>query len=85
MDSIDKTVTAAGNMIKVMRGGGAQTMLGASINMLAEFAKITGIPVANLKREIMSVAMTVAIESDSYMLEYYLRRAFYKPTENTTM
>lgn len=85
MDGVDKTVAAAANLIKAMNGNGKQTLLGASINMLAEFGKVIGIPVANLKREIMSVAMTTAIESDSYLLEYYLRRTFYKPTENGPM
>lgn len=85
MDSIDKTVSAAGNLIKALRGEGKSTIGGAVITMLAEMAKLAGVPVANLKREITSFALTAAMESDNHLMEYRIRRVLYKVPENTTM
>lgn len=85
MDSIDKTVSAAGNLIKALRGEGKSTIGGAVITMLAEMGKLAGVPVANLKREITSFALTAAMESDNHLMEYRIRRVLYKVPENTTM
>ncbi len=85
MDSIDKTLSAGTNLMKALRGEGKATIGGATITMLAELSKMAGVPVANLKREVTSFALTAAMESDSYLMEYRIRKVLYKVPENTTM
>ena len=75
MESVEKTITASQNMIKALNGDGKYTIGGASANLFAEVARLVGIPVANLKREIKSFAMLYAIESDNYLMQYRMEKA----------
>lgn len=85
MEAIDKTASAAKNLMKSLKGEGSYTVWNAALSMLSEICKITGIPLSNVKREITSLAITAAVETDSYLMEYRIRKTMYKVPENTTM
>ena len=75
MDSVEKTITAAQNMIKALGGNGKYTIGGASANLFAETARMIGLPVANLKREIESAVMSVSQWTSNYLLPYRMEKA----------
>lgn len=52
MDSISKFIKAMTNAMKAMQGDGALTRKNAVITLLAEAGRLTGWPVANIKRDI---------------------------------
>lgn len=74
MESIEKLVSAGQNMIKALSGEGKHTVAGAAINLIAEVARLYGIPVANLKREITSFSMLAAVENDNYLMQYRMEK-----------
>ena len=62
-------------MKKALSGEGKYSLAGASANLLAEAARLLGIPVANLKRDIQAGITTAAIETDSYLMQYRIDKA----------
>ncbi len=74
MESVEKTIAAAQNMLKALNGEGKYTLAGAAASLFAEGARLLGIPVANFKREVKSFAMLAAIESDNYVMQYYMEK-----------
>ena len=74
MESIEKLVSAGQNMIKALSGEGKHTVPGAAINLIAEIARLYGIPVSNLKREITSFAMLAAVENDNFVMQYRMEK-----------
>lgn len=75
MESIEKTLGAAQNMLKALSGEGKYTIGGASANLFAEVARMAGVSVSNLKRDVKAIAMTAAIETDNYLLQYRMEKA----------
>lgn len=75
MEAVEKAWTAIDNMRKALTGEGKYSIAGASANMLAEVARLLGLPVANLKRDIQAVVTTAAIETDNYLLQYKMDKA----------
>lgn len=75
MEPISKVWDAAANMKKAISGEGKYSLAGASANLLAEAARLLGIPVANLKRDIQAGITTAAIETDSYLMQYRIDKA----------
>ena len=75
MEPISKVWDAAVNMEKALSGEGKYSLAGASANLLAEAARLLGIPVANLKRDIQAGITTAAIETDSYLMQYRIDKA----------
>lgn len=82
MESIEKLVSAGQNMIKALSGEGKYTVGGAAINLVAEIARLAGIPVSNLKREITSFAMLAAVESDNYLMQYRMEKWMLNMNDN---
>ena len=74
MESVEKLVSAGQNMIKALNGTGKHTVGAAAINLIAEIARLVGIPVSNLKREITSFSMLAAVETDNYVLQYRMEK-----------
>ena len=74
-ESITKTVNAITNMYKAITGTGKYTVAEASAQLFAEVARLYGLPVANVKRDVKSVATTAAIETNSYVLQYRMEKA----------
>ena len=75
MEPISKVWDAAVNMKKAITGEGKYSLAGASANLVAEAARLLGIPVANLKRDIQAGVTTAAIETDSYLMQYRIDKA----------
>jgi hypothetical protein len=75
MESIEKLISAGQHMMKALSGTGKLTIGAAATNLVVEIARSVGLPVSIIKREIKSFAMTVAIESDNYLMQYRMERA----------
>ncbi len=75
MEAVEQVWTAFSNMRKALSGEGRYSIAGASANMLAEVARLFGLPVANLKRDVQAVVTTAAIETDNYLLQYEIDKA----------
>ena len=75
MEAVEKVWTAFTNMRKALSGDGKYSIAGASANMMAEVARLLGLPVANLKRDVQAVATTAAIETDNYLMQYRMDKA----------
>ena len=75
MEAIEKVWAAASNMKKALTGEGKYTLAGASANLMAEAARMLGLPVANLKRDVQAAATTAAIETDNYLMQYRIDSA----------
>lgn len=78
MDSVDGLVTAFRQLMNTF-GEGERTTVGATFNVVAEAAKVLGVPLSNLKRDVRAVAMTFAIWRDDYLAEYQIERLEFKP------
>ena len=74
-EAITKTFNAAKNMYKAITGDGKYTVAEASAALFAEVARLFGIPVANLKRDIKSFATSFAIGTDNYLMQYRMEKA----------
>lgn len=74
-ETISKTYIAAKNMYKAITGTGKYTTAEALANLFAEVGRLYGVPVANVKRDIKSIVMTFAIESDNYLMQYRIEKA----------
>ena len=74
-EAITKVVDASKNMYKAVTGTGKYTIAEASAQLFAEIARMYGVPVANVKRDVKSAAMSVATETDSYLLQYRMEKA----------
>lgn len=75
MEAIEKVWSAFTNMRSALSGEGRYSIAGASANMLAEVARLFGLPVANIKRDVQAVATTAAIETDNYLMQYRMDKA----------
>lgn len=75
MEAIEKVWSAFTNMRSALSGEGRYSIAGASANMLAEVARLFGLPVANIKRDVQAAATTAAIETDNYLMQYRMDKA----------
>ena len=75
-------VTAAQRMIKAMNGEGKVSTENALIGALGEGARLLGVPLANLKRDVMAVTNTVANETGNYYLQYKIADFNYRQAGN---
>ena len=75
MEPITKVWEAFTNMRKALSGEGKYSIAGASATMLSEVARLFGVPVANLKRDIRAAVTTAAIETDNYLMQYRIDKA----------
>ena len=82
MEPVSKVVESANNMKKALNGEGKYTRVGAFSNLLAESARLLGVPVANLKRDILAALTTAAIETDNYLMQYRIDKALLNMSTN---
>lgn len=75
MEGLEKTISAFQNMMKALRGEGSYTVANAFANMFAESSRLLGVPVANLKRDIMAFVNLIANETDNYFFQYRIEKA----------
>ena len=70
---------------KALHGGsGKYTPANATIELLAAFARLTGIGVANVKRDLEGIGLTVLQEAGEYTLMYKWYTFLYNPKNNTS-
>jgi hypothetical protein len=62
------------NFGKTMNGEGKYNFTGASVDLLSSISKFAGIPIGNIKRDIHSIISTLAIESNSYVMQYRMEK-----------
>ena len=74
-EAITKTYNAIVNMYKAVTGTGKYTAAEASAQLFAEIGRLYGVPVANVKRDIKSLVMSIAIGTDSYLMQYRMEKA----------
>mgnify|MGYP003289422454 CR=1 FL=1 len=74
-EAITKVFDACKNMYKAITGTGKYTISEASAQLFAEVARMFGVPVANVKRDVKSLVMATAIETDSYLMQYRIEKA----------
>lgn len=74
MDTIADVYEAIRNMNKALNGEGKYTLASASANLFFTTAKLIGVPLANLKREIKSFAMLAAVELGDYKMQYDMEK-----------
>ena len=77
MDGIESTIKAVNNFTKAVNGDGKYTIANASANVFAELSRLLGLPVANIKRDVLAAVQTIANETDNYLLQYRIDRALY--------
>lgn len=72
MDGIGDVIKSAEAVFKVISGSSSSkyNTRGAVIKLINDTAKLFGIPVANVKRDVYAAVRTIAQETDNYLLEY---------------
>ena len=80
MEIISDIVDASELFISSAGGGGSKTIAYAVKSLLAAMAKLFGIPVSNLTRDIWSIARSTAVETDNIPLQYEMEKAIYNIT-----
>ena len=75
LSAVASFFSAVQNMGKAINGEGRYTVLGAGANLLAELARLTGLPVATVKRDALAVARTIGVEAEDWRFQYQLERA----------
>ena len=80
MEIISDIVDASELFISSAGGGGSKTTAYAVKSLLAAMAKLFGIPVSNLTRDIWSIARSTAVETDNIPLQYEMEKAIYNIT-----
>ena len=77
MDGIESAIKAVNNFTKAVSGDGKYTIASASANVFAELSRLFGLPVANIKRDVLAAVQTFANETDNYLLQYRIDKALY--------
>lgn len=75
MEAITSFISACQNMSKAINGEGRYTLAGAGANLLAETARIFGLPAATVKRDMVAVARTIGVETGDWYFQYQLEKA----------
>lgn len=77
MDIISRVMDSYDAVVKAMSGEGKKTKKNAWINFIAECSRFLGVPVANIKRDILSGVSTVFQATGNYRLQYELEKFLY--------
>lgn len=77
MDIISRVMDSYDAVVKAMNGEGKKTRKNAWINFIAECSRFLGVPVANIKRDILSGVSTVFQVTGNYRLQYELEKFLY--------
>lgn len=75
MEAITSFISACQNMSKAINGEGRYTLAGASANLIAETARIFGLPAATVKRDLVAIARSVGVETGDWYFQYQLEKA----------
>lgn len=77
MDIISRVMDSYDAVVKAMNGEGKKTRKNAWINFIAECSRFLGVPVANIKRDILSGASTVFQATGNYRYQYEMEKFLY--------
>lgn len=77
MDIISRVMDSYDAVVKAMNGEGKKTRKNAWINFIAECSRFLGVPVANIKRDILSGVSTVFQVTGNYRYQYELEKFLY--------
>ena len=77
MDAISDVKQAADQLAKAIKGTGKKTVANAGVDMANEFAAIFGLPMANIKRDLLGVVNTAFSEAGAYRMQYELDKMLY--------
>lgn len=82
MEIISDLITAGQTAVDSADGSGKRTRAYAVKQLLAAGAKVFGIPVSNLTRDIWGMVRSVAVETDNIPLQYEMEKAIYNITND---
>lgn len=82
MEIVSDLITAGQTAIDSADGSGKRTRAYAVKQLLAAGAKVFGIPVSNLTRDIWGIARSAAVETDNIPLQYEMEKAIYNITND---
>ena len=77
MEVFADLLDAAGTFAKSIDGSGKKTRKEATLTLLAAASKMFGLPVANIKRDLMATLRTIAQASDSLGFQYEVEKFSY--------
>lgn len=77
MEVFSDLLDAAGTFAKSIDGSGKKTRKEATLTLLAAASKMFGLPVANIKRDLMATLRTIAQASDSLGFQYEVEKFSY--------
>lgn len=77
MDAISDAKQAADQLAKAIKGTGKKTVANAGIDMANEVAAIFGLPMANIKRDLLAAVNTAFSEARLYRMQYELDKVLY--------
>lgn len=75
LEAVTSLFSALQNMQKAVNGEGRYTIRGAALNLAAELSRITGLPLATVKRDAEAIARTVGVETEDWYFQYQVERA----------
>lgn len=78
MDSFSRLAQEAGNVVKALDGKGKRTTENAVISLLAEGSRLLGLPVSNLKRDVLAVYKTWLRGRGQYEALYAVANTLYR-------
>ena len=77
MESLAGLISAASIFIKNIGGGGTQTRKETTLTLFAQASKVFGLPVSNIKRDVMATIRTIAQASGSLGFQYEVEKFSY--------
>lgn len=75
LEAVTSLFSALQNMQKAVNGEGRYTIRGAALNLAAELSRITGLPLATVKRDAEAIARAVGVETEDWYFQYQVERA----------
>lgn len=75
MDAIDGTIKAAQSWVKSVDGEGKKTTAYTTVRLVENAAKLLGIPLYNIERDLTAIVDTIATATKSYPLQYRMYSA----------
>lgn len=82
MEGISDTITAMTRAYKALNGDGKQTVAYALVKLAEQAAKLLGLPLYNVDRDLTSLYTTIINSADMPVLQYGLERYKNKPLES---
>lgn len=77
MESLSKVFDATKDAFKALNGSSKRSVANAMTTLLAEASRLLGVPLSNIKRDVIGITGTVAVETDNYLMQYALDKALY--------